>query len=144
MQRRLEEVERKDKMATKITYKGKSLEELQKMELKDLIKLLPARARRTLNRGLTDPQKKLMEKIKKFKEQNKTKPIKTHCRNMIVLPEMVGLTLRIHGGKDFTTVVITEKMIGRYLGEFSLTRKIVSHSAPGVGATRSSAAVSVK
>ncbi|MBI2663542.1 30S ribosomal protein S19 [Candidatus Woesearchaeota archaeon] len=131
-------------MATKSTYRGKTIEELQSMDFKDFLKLLNSRQRRSLNRGLTDPQKKLLEKIKKYKEKKIAKPIKTHCRDMIVLPDMVGLTIRIYSGKEFVPVIITEKMIGHYLGEFALTRKIVTHSAPGIGATRSSAAVSVK
>ncbi|MBI2667561.1 30S ribosomal protein S19 [Candidatus Woesearchaeota archaeon] len=131
-------------MATKFSYRGRTLEELQKMELKDLIKLLPARQRRSLKRGLTDEQKIFMIKVKKYKETKKNKPIKTHCRDMIVMPEMVGLTIQVHRGKEFVPVLIIERMIGHYLGEFALTRKQVAHSAPGIGATRSSAAVSVK
>lgn len=138
------EVERRVKMATKFNYRGIALEELQKMELKDLVKLLPARQRRSLKRGLTDEQKIFMIKVRKYKEAKKNKPIKTHCRDMIVLPEMVGLTIQVHRGKEFVPVVIIEKMIGHYLGEFALTRKQVAHSAPGIGATKSSSAVSVK
>ena len=73
-------------------------------------------------------------------EQN----IETHCRDMIILPEMIGKTIKIHKGKEFVQVMIMENMIGHYLGEFALTRNRVEHSAPGIGATRSSAALSVK
>ena len=131
-------------MATKFAYRGKTLEELKSMEFKDFIELLPARQRRSLKRGLTDPQKIFMAKIKKYKETKKNKPIKTHCRDIIVVPEMVGLTISIHRGKEFVPVLIIEKMIGHYLGELALTRKLVAHSAPGIGATKSSSAVSVK
>ena len=121
------------------TYKGKSLEELKKLSLKEFTELIPARQRRSLRRGLTDKHKKVLKNIKVGK-----KNIKTHCRNMIVLPEMVDATIKIHNGKEFTTITIMPEMIGRYLGEFTLNRKRITHSAPGIGATRSSAALSVK
>ena len=72
------------------------------------------------------------------------KDLKTHCRDMIVIPDMVGRTLKIHNGKEFTIVKIAEDMLGHRLGEFTQTRKKVSHSAPGIGATRSSASLSVR
>lgn len=128
-------------MAETFTYKGKTLEELQKMDLKELAKLLPSRQRRTLSRGFTDMQKRFLKKVEAAKPGDK---IKTHCRDMIVLPNMVGLLILIYNGKTFVPVTIQEDMIGQYLGEFSLTRSRVSHSAPGIGATRSSAAMSVK
>ena len=132
-------------MAKKVfTYKGKTLEELKKLSLKELIELLPSKQRRSLKRGFTDYQKKLLDKIKKNKEGKHKKTIKTHCRNMIILPDMVGMTILVHDGKSFTQVNIQEEMIGHCLGEFTLTRKKVSHSAPGVGATRSSASISVR
>ena len=117
------------------------MEELKKMDLKELGKLMPARQRRTLARGFTDMQKRFLKKIESAKPGEK---IKTHCRDMVVLPNMVGLLILIYNGKMFVPVTITEEMIGHYLGEFSLTRSKVSHSAPGIGATRSSAALSVK
>jgi len=132
-------------MAKKIfTYRGKTLEELQQMSQKDFIELLPARRRRTIKRGFTDAQKRLLAKIKKLKDGKTKKPVKTHCRDMIVLPDMVGMTIHIHKGKSFDQVLIQEDMIGHCLGEFTLTRNRVQHSAPGIGATRSSVAVSVK
>ncbi len=130
-------------MARVFTYRGFKLEELTKMPLDEFVKLLPARQRRTLKRGLTPAQKKLMEKIKKAKRGEKIK-IKTHCRDMIVLPEMVGLTIFVHNGKEFQKVDIKPEMIGHYLGEFAPTRKRVVHGAPGMGATRSSMYVPLK
>jgi len=121
------------------TYMGKTLEELQKMSLDELAKLLPARQRRTIKRGFTEAQKSLLKRIRR-----KDKNIKTHCRDMLILPEMVGMVLRIHNGKEFFTVTIINEMIGHYFGEISMTRKRVEHSAPGIGATKSSGALSVK
>jgi len=121
------------------TYRGKNLEDLKKLSLDELAELLPARQRRSLKRGLTDQQKILLSKIKKG-ESN----IETHCRDMIIFPEMVGKTIKIHNGKTFVQVIIADEMIGHILGEFSLTRNRVAHSAPGIGATKSSSSLSVK
>lgn len=132
-------------MAQKVfTYRGKTIEELQSMDVKEFAKLLPARQRRSVLRGFTDDQKRLLEKVKKARQGSFRKNIKTHCRDMIILPEMVGLMIFVHRGKDFVPVKITEDMLGHYLGEMTLTRQRVEHSAPGVGATKSSAAFSVK
>ncbi len=120
-------------------YKGKTLEELQMMSINEVADLMPARARRTLRRGLTDEQKKVLTKIRK-KDPN----LKTHRRSMIILPQMVNENIKIYNGKEFVQVTIQPEMIGHYLGEFAQTRKPVAHSAPGIGATKSSASVSVK
>lgn len=120
------------------TYKGKTLEEIQEMSIQELVSLLPSNAKRKIMR-LTEQEKKFINKV-----QNSKKPVKTHLRSMIVLPFMVGKTILIHDGKGFQPVGIIEEMIGRRLGEFVLTRKRVMHSAPGIGATRSSASLSVK
>ena len=121
------------------TLKGKTAEELKKMSLNELAQLLPARQRRTIKRGFTDQQKIL---LKKLRDNNKN--LETHCRDMIILPEMIGATIKIHQGREFMSLVIEPDMVGHYLGEFALTRKRVTHSAPGIGATRSSASLSVK
>jgi small subunit ribosomal protein S19 len=120
-------------------YRGKTMEELKNMTLNEVAELLPARQRRSLKRGLTDQHKILLKRIKK-NEGN----IETQCRDMIILPEMIGRTIKVHNGKEFVSVILTEDMMGHCLGEFVLTRKRVQHSAPGIGATRSSAALSVK
>lgn len=120
-------------------YRGKMLEEIKSMSMDEFVKLLPARQRRSLKKGGNDEHKKVLKKIKAGK-----KDIKTHCRDMIILPEMIGSVIRVHRGNNLMPVHITEEMIGHYLGEFVLTRKMVKHSAPGIGATRSSASVSVR
>jgi len=116
-------------------FHGLSLEEVQKLPIEELIPLLPSRMRRTLNRGLTKKQDKLLNDIKKA---NQGDSIKTHCRDMIILPSFVGHRIDVHNGNGFQRVDITPNMIGHYLGEFALTRKKVKHTGPGVGATRSS------
>tara|TARA_Y100000310_G_C20204162_1_gene588285 strand:+ start:176 stop:574 length:399 start_codon:yes stop_codon:yes gene_type:complete len=132
-------------MAKKIfTFRGKKLEELQALDMKEFAVLLPARQRRTLLRGLTDAQKRFMLKVGKASEGKYKKPVRTHCRDMVVLPIMVNMTLHVYRGKDFVPILIQPEMIGHYLGEFSPSRNRVAHSAPGVGATKSSAATSKK
>lgn len=121
------------------TYRGKTLDELKAMSMNEFMMLLTAARRRPLKRGLTEQQKILLGRINK-KQNN----IETHCREMIVLPSMVGLTIKVHNGKEFVPVTIVAEMIGHVLGEFAMTRKRVQHSAPGIGATRSSAAISVR
>ncbi len=121
------------------SYRGKSLEELKAMSLSEFAELLPARSRRTIKRGIKGQSKLLLDKIKAGERD-----IKTHCRDMIVVPEMLDCTIRIHNGKSFNAVIIQPEMLGHFLGEFHLTRNKVAHSAPGVGATRSSSALSVR
>jgi small subunit ribosomal protein S19 len=120
------------------TYRGKTLEELRAMSTNDVIKLMPTRSRRSIKRGMTPVQKNILEELKKKDS------LRTHNREMVILPSMVGKTINIHNGKAFTKVFIEAEMIGHVLGEFSLTRNRVAHSAPGIGATKSSANISVK
>lgn len=131
-------------MAKAITYKGKTGDELNKSGLNEFMKLTTSRIRRSMKRGFTEPQKILLKKIKLAKEGKFKKNIKTHCRDMVILPEMLDLLIFIYDGKSFIPIKISEEMLGHYLGEFAMTRKKVSHSAPGIGATKSSAAASVK
>ena len=120
------------------TYRGKSVEELKKLSLNELAVLFTSRARRKIKRGFSDREKKLMAGLQKKNS------VETHCRDMLVLPEMLGKTIKIHNGKEFVPVMIQDEMIGHYLGEFALTRRKVAHSAPGIGATKSSANVSAR
>lgn len=125
-------------------YRGKTWEEIQQMDLVDFVKLLPARQRRSLKRESLKRYKPFFGKLEAMKKGARKKPIKTHARDIIVLPQMVGLTLHIHNGKEFAPVAIIQEMLGHYLGEFALTRQKVQHSAPGIGATKSSTAAASK
>jgi small subunit ribosomal protein S19 len=128
-------------------YRGYTLEELRKMNMDQFIQLLPARARRSLKRGLPPRQRKLLERLRRAyraKKRGKDLITRTHVRDMIIFPEMVGLKLGIYNGKEFVTVDIKPEMIGKYLGQFSMTRKRVQHGSPGIGATRSSKYVPLK
>ena len=117
------------------SYRGMTLEELKKLTIEELISFLPSRMRRTIKRGLTVKQEKLLKDLQKA---NPGDMIRTHCRDMVILPNFVGHIIHIHNGKEFQRVDIQPDMIGHYLGEFALTRQKVKHTGPGVGATRSS------
>lgn len=121
------------------TFKGKTVDELKKMSLNEFAQLVTSRQRRTIKRGFTKQQKILLRKLR-ANEKN----IKTQCRDMIILPEMIGSTIKVYQGREFVPVAIEADKVGHCLGEFVLTRKRVAHSAPGIGATRSSASLSVK
>jgi len=121
------------------------LDDLLKMPFEDFAKLLPSRQRRTLlKRGITVEQKKLLKKIRMTKKAGGEALIKTHRRDMVILPEMVGLTISVYSGKAFVPVGIRPDMIGHYLGEFVMTGERVQHGQPGVGATRASMYVPLK
>ena len=120
-------------------FRGKSLDELRTLSIAEFAKLLNSRQKRSLTRGLTEQQKILLENFK-----GNDGNIRTHCRDMIILPVMINQTVKVYNGKEFVQVLLLPEMLGHYLGEFAQTRKKVSHHAPGIGATRSSSSLSVK
>jgi small subunit ribosomal protein S19 len=134
-------------MPKEFSYRGHSLNSLTGMSMDEFINLLPSRQRRSLQRGLTPEQRILLEKLREAKEaqkQGKDISIKTHVRDLIILPEMVGAKIGVHNGKEFVAMEIRPEMIGHYLGEFAITNKPVRHGTPGIGASRSSMYVPLK
>jgi len=133
-------------MPKEFTYRGHTLQQLQQLAMDDFIKLLPSKARRKLLHGLPTEHRKLLEGVRAFKRKAdpKAPPIKTHCRDMLILPEMVGLTIAVHNGHEFIPVEMKPQMVGYLLGEFSITNKRVVHGNPGIGASRSSMYVPLK
>jgi small subunit ribosomal protein S19 len=121
------------------TYRGYSVADLQQMALSELLPLMPARARRKFDRGLSREHEKLLADLRSGDGS-----IRTHLRDMIIMPEMVGRTIEIHNGKEFQKVEIQPEAVFHYLGEFALTRRRVSHGSAGIGATRSSKYVPLK
>jgi len=121
-------------MAKVFMFRGKTLEELKQMSIEEFARLLTSKERRTLKKGLQENQKMLLEEIK----NNPDKFHKTHIRDMIILPQMVGAKIGVFNGKEWVSIYITPEMIGRRIGEFSIPIKRVKHSAPGIGATRGS------
>ena len=131
-------------MPREYKYRGHSLEQLQGMSFESFLGLLPSRQRRSLNRGISDEKKKLIEETRRAKEGKLNSPIKTHARDMVILPYMAGLTIHVHSGKEFVPLEVKQEMIGHYLGEFVITNKKVQHGTPGIGASRSSLYVPLK
>jgi len=126
-----------------VRYRGYTIDKLLDIPMDDLVKLFPARERRSIIRGFTPQEVKLLQKIRKARKVQK-KVIRTHLRNMIILPEMLGLTIAVYNGKEFVPVKVTPEMLGKRLGEFSPTTKSVRHGEPGLKATRSSMFTALK
>lgn len=134
-------------MPKEFMYRGFTLNQLQNLSMDEFINLLPSRQRRSLHHGFAPEHRILLEKIRKAKEalrQGSTDAVKTHLRDMVILPEMVGVSIGVHNGKEFVAVEIKPEMIGHYLGEFAITNKPVRHGTPGIGASRSSMYVPLK
>ncbi len=134
-------------MPKEFSFRGHSLDNLTAMSMDEFINLLPSRQRRSLQRGLTAEQRILLEKLREAKEAQKSgkdASLKTHVRDLIILPEMVGAKIQVHNGKEFVAMEIKPEMIGHYLGEFAITNKPVRHGTPGIGASRSSMYVPLK
>lgn len=135
-------------MAKDYYLRGKKFEELKDMSIDEISRLLTSRERRSLKRGMTQEQKNFLEKIKKFP----VKYHKTHLRSMIVLPQMVGSKLGVYKGgaaegdksSKWVTIDVTPQMIGFRLGDFANPMKRVQHSAPGIGASKSTKHSSMK
>jgi len=127
------------------SYRGHTLDELQEMDVEEVAELLPARQRRSIARGLSVEKQKLLDEAREAgEEETANDPIRTHLRDMPVLPEMVDLTFAVHTGQSFERVKVEPEMLGHYLGEFQLTRTSVEHGQAGIGATRSSKFVPLK
>ncbi|XP_056372773.1 40S ribosomal protein S15 [Hyla sarda] len=140
--------QKKKRTFRKFTYRGVDLDQLLDMSYEQIMQLYCARQRRRLNRGLRRKQNSLLKRLRKAKKEappmEKPEVIKTHLRDMIILPEMVGSMVGVYNGKAFNQVEIKPEMIGHYLGEFSITYKPVKHGRPGIGATHSSRFIPLK
>ncbi|KAG5682042.1 hypothetical protein PVAND_011433 [Polypedilum vanderplanki] len=143
-----EEQVRKKRTFRKFTYRGVDLDQLLDMPNEQLSELMHSRARRRFARGLKRKPMALIQKLRKAKKEapplEKPAIVKTHLRDMIIVPEMVGSIVGIYNGKTFNQVEIKPEMIGHYLGDFSLTYKPVKHGRPGIGATHSSRFIPLK
>ena len=139
---------RKKRAFRKFTFKGIDLDKLLALTNEELMGLVSARARRRMSRGLKRKPMALIKRLRRAKKDAKPgeKPegIKTHLRNMIVVPEMIGSIVGIYNGKMFCGIEIKPEMIGMYLGEFAITYKPVRHGRPGIGATNSSRFIPLK
>jgi small subunit ribosomal protein S19 len=131
-------------MPKEFRYRGYTVDQLNSMSTEAILQLLPSRARRSLNRGISDDKRKLLEDVRSQKEGKLEGQIKTHARDMIVLPVMVGSTIGVYTGKEFVPLQVKPEMIGHCLGEYAITNKKVVHGTPGIGASRSSLYVPLK
>ncbi|NYT17408.1 MAG: 30S ribosomal protein S19 [Methanomicrobiales archaeon] len=121
------------------TYRGFRIEELRTMGMSELLPVMPARVRRKVTRGLTRGEENLLSRFRSGDAK-----IRTHLRDMIIMPEMIGKEVEIYNGKEFMKVELQPEAVFHYLGEFALTRRKVSHGSAGIGATRSSKYVPLK
>jgi small subunit ribosomal protein S19 len=131
-------------MPKEFRYRGYTVDQLNSMSTEAILQLLPSRARRSLNRGISEDKRKILEDVRAFKEGKLKGQIKTHARDMIILPVMIGATVSVYTGKEFIPLEIKPDMIGHYLGEYVITNKKVVHGTPGIGASRSSLYVPLK
>ncbi|KAK9068194.1 hypothetical protein SSX86_012305 [Deinandra increscens subsp. villosa] len=132
----------------KFSFRGVDLDALLDMSTDELVKLFTARARRRFQRGLKRKPMALIKKLRKAKREapagEKPELVKTHLRNMIIVPEMIGSVIGVYNGKTFNQIEIKPEMIGHYLAEFSISYKPVKHGRPGIGATHSSRFIPLK
>jgi len=116
-------------------FHGLTVDEVKKLSFEEFLPYIPSRMRRSLTRGLTVSQNKLISDVEKAEPGD---VIRTHLRDMVILPSFIDHKIAVYNGKEFQEITIEPEMIGHYLGEFAITRKKVKHTGPGVGATRSS------
>ncbi len=115
------------------TYKGMNIEELKKLDVREFAKFVPSRQRRTILRNF--------QKIEDFLNKSKIKlargkKIKTHQRDLVVVPGMIGMNIQVYNGRAFVNFEVTGEMLGHKFGEFSMTRARIKHGSAGVGATK--------
>lgn len=117
------------------TYRGKTIEELKKLDVREFAKFLESRSKRATLRQFQDIEN-FISRCKK--KESMDKKIRTHKRNLVIVPQMIGMKIQIHNGNKFLPLEITGEMLGHRLGEFSPTRNRVKHGKVGIGATKGS------
>jgi small subunit ribosomal protein S15e len=140
---------RKKRQFRKFTFRGLELEKILDLNQEELLEVVHARARRRMLRGMKKKRHVgLLNKLKKAKKAagalDKPAPVKTHLRNMVIVPDLIGSQVAIYNGKVFNLVLITADMLGSYLGEYSITYRPVRHGRPGLGSTNSSRFIPLK
>jgi len=140
--------QKKKRTFKKFSYRGVDLDQLLDLNSEQLMDLVHARARRRFQRGLKRKPMGLIKKLRKAKKEappnEKPAVVKTHLRDMIIVPEMIGSVVGVYNGKTFNQVEVKPEMIGHYLAEFSISYKPVKHGRPGIGATHSSRFIPLK
>ncbi len=116
------------------TYRGLTMDKLKELDFEVFLSMLPSRQRRSFKRGLSREQAKLINDS----NEKPDKVLRTHRREMIIVPQFVGRKFSVHNGRAFVDIEILPEMIGLYFGELAPTRTSPTHTGPGVGATKSS------
>lgn len=137
----MENTQQTEHRKKEFTYRGKPISELKEMDVREFSKLLKSNERRTILRQYDEIQRFIIRCNNKIQ---KRKLIKTHARDLVIVPKMIGFKIHVHNGKEFFPVVIEGEMLGHRLGEFAVTRSKVKHGSAGIGATKSSASRAVK
>ena len=123
------------------TYRGMPLEELKKLDIREFAKYLTSRQRRNVMRQF----QKIEDFVNRAKiKESKGKKIRTHQRDLIIVPQLVGMNIQVYNGQNFLPVLVIAEMLGHKFGEFSPSRGKVNHGSAGVGATKGSKAKSKK
>jgi small subunit ribosomal protein S15e len=139
---------RKKRQFKKFTFKGLELEQVLDLSKEELVDFVNARARRRMKRGLGRKYMAYVNKLKKAKAAagplDRPEPIKTHLRNMLIVPDMIGAQVAVYNGKVFNIAMVTADMVGMYLGEFSITYRPVRHGRPGIGSNNASRFIPLK
>ena len=116
-------------------FKGKTIEELKALSVREFASFINSRSRRTILRNFQDIEDFVnlaREKIARGKK------IRTHKRDLIIVPELVGMKIQIYNGNKFVPIEVAGEMLGHRFGEFAPTRARIKHSKAGVGATKGS------
>lgn len=123
------------------TFRGKTIDELRKLDVREFARLLKSRQKRFTLRQFQEIEKFANDaKAKIAKKKN----IRTHHRKIVIVPEMVGMRIYVYNGRAFIPVDVTIEMLGHRLGEFAITRARIKHGKAGMGATKGSKAKSKK
>lgn len=124
-----------------ITFRGKTIEELKTLSVREFAKYVKSRERRSILRQFQELEEFISRAKKKIA---KGKKVKTHKRSLVVVPEMVGMKIQIYNGQNFIPIEIIGEMLGHRFGEFALTRARIKHGKAGVGATKGTRAKAKK
>merc|ERR1711971_835078 len=142
------EEQKKKRTFRKYSYRGIDLDKLLDLSNQDLMELFRARQRRKFGRGIKRNVVTLLKKLRKAKRETaygeKPEAVKTHLRNMVIVPEIIGSVVGVYNGKQYISVEIKPEMIGHYLAEFSITYKPIKHGRAGMGSTKSSSFIPLK
>lgn len=106
-------------------FRGKTLEELQKLDVREFATLLRSRQRRTVLRNFQKHENFIKRALTQLEKGKKS--IKTHYRDLVIVPTLVGMRIQVYNGREFVPFDVTIEMLGHKFGEFSQTRAKARH-----------------